>query len=681
MIKTEDDVFDYSFVGLGASNSLILIVLIREGLLKNKKVIIFEPDSKRNNDKTFCFWSNPNDPITKDLDKIISHRFNSIQVANNNLQKIDNQPYHYIRSIDLYNHLSQLVSDENIQINREPVIRLESGHQLNQIYTSSQVYNSTYVFDSRPPSYSKITKNCIYLNQSFFGFHIKCEKDVFSESSFEMMNFNVEQNKYTQFIYIIPFSKSEALVELTRFGVDKIDVNYAKNILDNFILSHFGKYTSLAEEIGNIPMTNFQNPPSSSPSILKSGTSANLIKPSTGYGFKNMYEFAQQVAAGISTNNLSNLNKTEKNSRARFRFYDELLLIILMKWPNQGKIIFTTLFQKQPIHTVFSFLDERTSLLQELKIFASLPIFPFLRALYVYLKTENWLRYILSFSMVICYFFISYWNEIYATYFSYLAILIGLLLVGIPHGALDYLLSKKKKSSVVIFILKYLGIILGYYLFWQIFPSFALVVFILYSSFHFGESELVNAGEKVLNVKSYFKAFFLGFLILTFLISAHFNESIVVISLLTNDLISIDSLVNLNQIALIVAIICFVVITIQTFLSRSLPLLGLLFILILGIKTPLIFAFAIYFIFQHSCNAWKDLKTGLNMSSIQLYVKSLPYTIGALCIFLLMAFYINKISSINGLHEKFFIFIACISFPHFILMHLFYKSEDFVHLK
>ena len=185
-------------------------------------------------------------------------------------------------------------------------------------------------------------------------------------------------------------------------------MNYAKNILDNFILNHFGKYTSLAEEIGNIPMTNFQNPPSSSPSILKSGTSANLIKPSTGYGFKNMYEFAQQVAAGISTNNLSKLNKTEKNSRARFRFYDELLLIILMKWPNQVKIIFTTLFQKQPIHTVFSFLDERTSLLQELKIFASLPIFPFLRALYVYLKTENWLRYILSFSMVVCYFFISY---------------------------------------------------------------------------------------------------------------------------------------------------------------------------------------------------------------------------------------------------------------------------------
>ena len=168
MIKTEDDGFDYSFVGLGASNSLILIVLIREGLLKNKKVIIFEPDSKRNNDKTFCFWSNPNDPITKDLDQIISHRFHSIQVANNNLQQIDNQPYHYIRSIDLYNHLSQLVSNQNIQINRDPVIRLESGHQLNQIYTSSQVYNSTYVFDSRPPSYSKITKNCIYLNQSFF---------------------------------------------------------------------------------------------------------------------------------------------------------------------------------------------------------------------------------------------------------------------------------------------------------------------------------------------------------------------------------------------------------------------------------------------------------------------------------------------------------------------------------
>jgi len=100
-----------------------------------------------------------------------------------------------------------------------------------------------------------------------------------------------------------------------------------------------------------------------------------------------------------------------------------------------------------------------------------------------------------------------------------------------------------------------------------------------------------------------------------------------------------------------------------------------MFLLILGVKTPLILAFGIYFIFQHSSNAWQHLKLGLNMNSLQLYKKASFFTLGALFFFLMIVFYAKDLVSLESFWANFFIFIACISFPHFFLMHIFYKTK------
>jgi hypothetical protein len=75
-LEEQNSTYDFVFIGLGASNSLILISLIQKGLTKNKKIAIFEPDGKTNNDKTYCFWANPKDEILVELKAIISRSFN-----------------------------------------------------------------------------------------------------------------------------------------------------------------------------------------------------------------------------------------------------------------------------------------------------------------------------------------------------------------------------------------------------------------------------------------------------------------------------------------------------------------------------------------------------------------------------------------------------------------------------
>ena len=669
MTKNDNSTYDFVFIGLGAGNSLILLDLIKNGLTKNKQIAIFEAASKSVNDKTYCFWAANEDPIVTDLQDIISHSFNQIKVNESNVIDISNQPYHYIRSVDLYEYTSQKINLENITIFRMEVDSIIYIGELYSVYSKDKVVKTNFIFDSRPPTPAINNSNDLYLSQSFYGLHVKSEKSIFNDKAFEMMNFQVDQDGFTQFIYLIPFSENEALVELTRFGDKIIDTEYATVILDKFISSEYGNYTIIGEETGCIPMTTFVHPNNKNKGILHTGASANLIKPSTGYGFKNMHSFSNLVSKKIASGNLKDFNKIGIQTKERFKFYDRLLLLILLNWPAEGKRIFSRLYLKNSILLIFSFLDEKTTIKQEIKIFSTLPIFIFLKALILNCNTKKRIRYFLATIIFLLFNIISYWNNEYAINFSYFSVSIGLLLIGIPHGALDHELLKNKKESLFVFIVKYLLIAFFYYLLWCFFPLISLLLFICYSAFHFGESEYIEMGEKMDSVKSYINAFLLGFTILIFIISSHLTESLDVIS----NFILIPKL-SFEDFSYFAGFTSFTYIAIQGPVLKKPALLGLLFLLTLASFLPLFLAFGFYFILQHSVNAWGHLKIGLKMNHINLYKKSALYTFGALIILILIIIKAKDIETSAAFMSNFFIFIACISLPHFFIMHLFYKK-------
>jgi len=71
-----------------------------------------------------------------------------------------------------------------------------------------------------------------------------------------------------------------------------------------------------------------------------------------------------------------------------------------------------------------------------------------------------------------------------------------MLLTGIPHGATDHLVywhklrSKGKSNSWLNFLLPYLLQILLYGMLWWLLPQLSLVVFLVLSFYHFGQSQL-----------------------------------------------------------------------------------------------------------------------------------------------------------------------------------------------
>ena len=111
--------------------------------------------------------------------------------------------------------------------------------------------------------------------------------------------------------------------------------------------------------------------------VYNIGTAGGQTKASTGYTFQFVQKQSSQIINCLETgNSLESLSFTPN----RFRFYDSVLLQLLVSKNLEGREIFTRLFARNKASTVFKFLDNETSLQEELRLISTLQTLPFLKA-------------------------------------------------------------------------------------------------------------------------------------------------------------------------------------------------------------------------------------------------------------------------------------------------------------
>ena len=64
----------------------------------------------------------------------------------------------------------------------------------------------------------------------------------------------------------------------------------------------------------------------------------------------------------------------------RFKFYDSTFLNILANESVPGRKVFTRLFRNNDVAALLRFLNNESSIGEEIKIITSLPVWPFLKA-------------------------------------------------------------------------------------------------------------------------------------------------------------------------------------------------------------------------------------------------------------------------------------------------------------
>ena len=661
---------DYLFVGSGASATLLLLSLEKKGLLKDKKIVIIDPDEKLVNDKTFCFWSTPSEQQNLLCSHLISKEWNSFRKQNGAVDIEESLTYNLVKSSDLYAEQHRIIAQYGILRSYETVSFLEASSEGVTVNTPNTIHHSAIVFDSRPPQFLSPQTNEAHLQQSFFGYFIACDKPNSEHEAIDLMDFDVAQAYETQFVYVLPFDENNLLVELTRFGKQKINEESAAIILNDYILKRFGNYTITAVERGNIPMSTSTIDAESHPKIIKIGARSGAIKPSTGYAFKNMMHHAEQISTALLADTLPDFSSPTN----RFKRYDRLLLTILSEKPYLGKKIFQQLFTKNSIASVFRFLDEKTKLKEELKLFGTLPILPFLKA-FVKDVIHSKKSEMYAVSLILIAFSLALLQYINPTIFKWTNIILligGLVTIGIPHGAVDHLLTSEKQLTrpTIRFILRYLACVIVLFLVWRIAPSFSLLLFIIYSSWHFGESDLYHWGITKNKVAA---SWLWGGALLLFILSSHFSEATQIIAHLG---IKLPHVIQ-NYTPLISGFLLLILLLLATRAKKA-PMFLSILLLIVSIQLPLLTAFGLYFIGQHSLNSWNHIKKGMAITNMQFVFKALPFTLGSFFLFGIVIYLIkNEIIMFKNYNwvEIIFMFISCVSLPHILVIHSFYRSS------
>lgn len=379
------DRYDYIITGAGAAGLSLLMHMVAAGGFGDKRILVVDRDAKKKNDRTWCFWEKGHglfEPIVyKQWEHLDFHTFN----LSKNLSIL---PYRYklIRGIDFYRHcLKAIEQHSNIHFVQASVDKVFSEGAEAGAFIEGKKVSADYVFNSIFFERPRLAKNQYWLLQHFKGWKLKTDSPAFDPQKATLMDFRTAQDRGTSFLYVLPFSNSEALIEYTLFSGAVLEDSAYDAALKRYVEKDLGikDYQVEETEAGVIPMTNYLFP-SRQNRIIHIGTAGGQTKGSSGYTFR----FIQKHSAAL----VQSLQEgghpfSVEPARRRFHFYDSVLLNILHHRKLEGSYVFGELFRKNEPQQIFKFLDNETSLAEDMRILSTLPIVPFTRAAVHHLVT------------------------------------------------------------------------------------------------------------------------------------------------------------------------------------------------------------------------------------------------------------------------------------------------------
>ena len=240
---------------------------------------------------------------------------------------------------------------------------------------------------------------------------------------------------------------------------------------------------------------------------------------------------------------------------------------------------------------------------------------------------------------------------------------------GVPHGSLDVLLAQKYFSITTFvawskFLSLYILTSIGIIIFWFLQPALFIVVFLLFSAFHFAD-DLDDKMPKIIGI-------LYGFNIILFPSILHSQELVQLYSYLIN---MKDSAFIVSFMPFIAALLSALLIVCLIYFNKyhsddnqqSLIEIAAVAFLMLFIK-PLL-AFTIYFCFMHSARHIIRARYFLKNYSNHTFIYGLcipTIIVMTFCYYIFQSLQMDSLNS--GLIKVTFVALAALTFPHAFLL-------------
>lgn len=370
---------DIMILGAGCAGSSLAHHLEQQGFLGT--VTLCDVRSAFNKEQRWCTWAD----VPESLRHLVRHRWNEwsvISADGETVGRSTGRAYSEIYAPEFFKqlHAPWLTESGSTRLYRnEEVIETRSVKEGTVVVTKDREWLAKYVFDARFHGSSKTARLAdgakTFLHQTFLGWHVEFPRAVFDPSRVVLMDFRVPSASGLNFMYVLPYSKTEALVESTCFNVDALPWNRHIEQVRDYITEYFGDdYWIVGEESGNLPMSSSNPRTSLARNCFTIGAAGGAIRSSSGYAFhriqKTTREIARRLVAGEGLASVS-------PSTAKTRFFDKVFLNVLKSDLSGASTHFERLFRGTPAESLSRFMVDESDIIDDARVVMSLPKAPF----------------------------------------------------------------------------------------------------------------------------------------------------------------------------------------------------------------------------------------------------------------------------------------------------------------
>ncbi len=377
--KSSPKQYTYIIAG-GGMAGLTLASLLANSRLEYESVLIIDQGVAQ--PKSWSYWSDQSHAF----DSFEEHHWEHLQFHcyQNKTLELAIEPFVY-RKIDslhwtkkLTEFLTQHPKFEMLQAN------VESFHfhgKYAQVQTDKGIFEARdKIFDSVSPYPSDIS-NPKDLKQHFTGLTIETNFPLFDPSKAILFDFRIAFTNACEFMYVLPTTRKLALFEHTFFSGELLKEEVYIEKIKAYLLAYYGlgddDYRILATEKGIIPMNYLDIPQNLHQKHIKIGTSGGFVKASTGYSFFRTQHLLQQLVHNLENKHFDSAVVPQKPFKI---LLDRTLIQVLVEQKIKGSHVFEQLFLKNSPQKMLRFLDEKTSVWEDLTLMSTVPIWTFMKA-------------------------------------------------------------------------------------------------------------------------------------------------------------------------------------------------------------------------------------------------------------------------------------------------------------
>jgi lycopene beta-cyclase len=371
---------DVLILGAGCAGTSLAHYLEDFGYLG--KVVLIDSRKRFEREQRWCTWAK----LPETFAPLVKHQWSKWSVSDKR-QKIvcssNNFVYSQIYAPDFFNYFHSKWQDDGSQVSLnlgESVQHISFNEGNVTVATDREVWQSPKVFDARGGIQSMrggLVNHSIqqpHLNQTFIGWVVEYDRDVFEPNTAVIMDFNCDRANGISFFYVLPYSARKALVESTNFAVRGLSREAHLFSLTKYLESNFGlDYQVKAHESGRLSMTTGLIGFNKSDCYYSIGIAGGHARPSSGYAFHRIQRHTKAIAAALTENR----PLPQTFAARKYNWLDAVFLSAIIQSPDLVQKSFLQMFEAVAPDSLVRFMIDESSAADDLKVINALPKFPF----------------------------------------------------------------------------------------------------------------------------------------------------------------------------------------------------------------------------------------------------------------------------------------------------------------